>query len=264
MTNYYTPIVVQQTIPNADMTPLERLLLTQIFEAEPEGDALYLFAETEPSDLFDVPVEELRAAVAASMGVSSTAADYVQERLRRIADGDTHVEIDFSGTSWEFILQDIIRRSITLDFVTVVAAFTCSKMRPDGFGGMAALITADAVKGKSTNDILQDFLAEREIDAPTSRSHVLLHLDEAAVRAQIGEVIATDATLASLTSDAVTDGEIHTACCAVAEHTDLSQEKGAAVFRAALAAISAAERRRARDGSGEHASDMTKSDSDPP
>ena len=37
-------------------------------------------------------------------------------------------------------------------------------MRPDGFGGMAVLITSDAIVGKSTNDILEDFLAEAGLD----------------------------------------------------------------------------------------------------
>jgi len=31
-------------------------------------------------------------------------------------------------------------------------------MRPDGFGGMAVLITAEAVMKKSTGDIIADFL----------------------------------------------------------------------------------------------------------
>jgi hypothetical protein len=65
--------------------------------------------------------------------------------------------------SWECIFQDIVRRSATLKYVTAVSSFTCTKMRADGFGGMAVLITADAIRGKSTNDILEDFLAE--IDA---------------------------------------------------------------------------------------------------
>jgi hypothetical protein len=51
-----------------------------------------------------------------------------------------------------------VRRSHTLRYVTAVSAFTCSRMRPDGFGGMAVLITPTAVMGKSTNDIVEDFL----------------------------------------------------------------------------------------------------------
>jgi len=77
-----------------------------------------------------------------------------------------------------------------------------------------------------------------------ARSHVLLRLDESAGRAEITEVIATDETMTGLTADAVTDADIHTACRAIAECTDLSEERGAAVFRAALAAIREAERRR--------------------
>jgi hypothetical protein len=162
-----------------------------------------------------------------------------------ISDSDTHIEIDLSAMSWEFIFQDIVRRSPTLDHLTVVSAFTCTKMRPDGFGGMAVLINADAIKGKSTNDILEDFLAEAEGDAYPVGSHVLLRLDETSVRSEIGNLIETDETLTTLTVDAVTDADIRTACRAVAEHTDLSEERGGAVFRAALAAIRQAERRRA-------------------
>jgi hypothetical protein len=56
----------------------------------------------------------------------------------------------------------IIWPTATLDRVTVVTSFTCSKMRPDGFGGMAVLITADTIKGKSTEDILCELLDDTE------------------------------------------------------------------------------------------------------
>jgi hypothetical protein len=58
------------------------------------------------------------------------------------------------------MFQDIVRRSNTLRYVTAVSALTCSKMRPDGFGGMAMLITASKIMGKSTSDIIEDFLNE--------------------------------------------------------------------------------------------------------
>jgi hypothetical protein len=81
-------------------------------------------------------------------------------------------------------------------------------------------------------------------DAGAARSHVLLRLDESAVRAEIAEVIATDETLTSITADDVTDADIHAACCAVVEQADLSEELGAAIFQAVLKAIGEAERRR--------------------
>jgi hypothetical protein len=168
MTDYHSPTVVQPTIPNADMTPLERLLLTHIFEAEPDGDGLYFFAEAALSDAFELAVEAVRAALAQSAGIASTASAYLARRMDDIGDSDTRIELDLGGTCWEFIFQDIVRRF---------------------------------------------------------------------------HVIEADETLTTLTADAVTDTDIHAACCAVVEHTDLSEERGAAVFRAALAAIREAERR---------------------
>jgi hypothetical protein len=109
---------------------------------------------------------------------------------------------------------------------------------------VAVLITADAIKSKSISDLLEDFFAEAEIDPCPARSHVLLWLNESTVRSEIAQVIETDEAVTTLTADAVTDADIHAACRAVVEHTDLSEEQGAAVFRAALAAIREAERRR--------------------
>jgi hypothetical protein len=244
MANYLSPTVIQQPIPVADMTPLERLVLSLIFDAEPDGEALYFHASLGPSDAIGLSIDDLRTAFEASAGTESTATTYVAERLAATPAGDTEIEIDFSGTSWEFIFQDIVRRSATLRYVTAVTSFTCSKMRPDGFGGMAVLITADAILGKSTNDILEDFLAENDGNVGNGE-HVLLRIREDAVREQIGQAIETDPTLTRLTAEMISDGDTRTACLDVVERSDLSEERGAAEFRAALAAIRHAERRRA-------------------
>jgi hypothetical protein len=243
MADYFSPTVIQQPIPIADMTPLEILVLSLIFDADPDGETLYFHTAFGPSDAIGLSIDELRAAFEASAATASTATTYVAERLAAVAADDTEIEIDFSGTSWEFIFQDIVRRSSTLRYVTAVTSFTCSKMRPDGFGGMAVLITADAIVGKSTNDILEGFLAEKEGDAADDGLHVLLRIREDAVRQQIDQAIEADPTLTRLTADAVNDADIHAACLAVVECSDLSEEQGAAEFRAALAAIREAEQR---------------------
>ena len=248
MADYFSPTVIQQSIPIADMTPLEILVLSLIFGAEPDGEALYFHASLGPSDAIGLSIDELRAAFDASAGIDSTATTYIAERVAVASTDDTEIEIDFSGTSWEFIFQDIVRRSSTLRYVTAVTSFTCSKMRPDGVGGMAVLITADAIVGKSTNDILEDFLAEKEGDAADDGVHVLLRMREDAVRQQINQAIEADPTLTRLAADAVNDADIHAACLAVVECSDLSEEQGAAEFRAALAAIRDAEQRLAPVG----------------
>jgi hypothetical protein len=161
MTDYFSPTVIQPAIPLADITPLERLLLSHVFNAERDGDRLYFYAHEGPADMIWLDRAPLEAALAQStITADSTAVSLVTTQLARVPADNVEIELDFSDRSWEAIFQDIIRRSPTLKYVTAVSAFTCSKMRPDGFGGMAVLITADNVMGKSTSDIVEDFLNE--------------------------------------------------------------------------------------------------------
>jgi hypothetical protein len=142
MADYYPPTVIQQSIPDVDMTPLERLLLAHIFDAERDGDGWYFFSEQGPSDM--------------------TANRFIREHLpdpQAIGPLPSHLDLDLSTTSWEFIMQDIVKRSPTLTYVSAVSSFTCSRMRPDGFGGAAVVISADEIVGKSTSDLLEGFIA---------------------------------------------------------------------------------------------------------
>lgn len=81
------------------------------------------------------------------------------------------------------------------------------------------------------------------LDPDVPREHVLLRLAEEEVREEIRTVIETDNTLTRLAPEMVGDADIGAACRAVALSTDLGEEHGATRFRAALAAIRAAERR---------------------
>jgi hypothetical protein len=106
---------------------------------------------------------ELEQALAASPA-DSTARAYVTEQLAGASAGAADIDLDISSTSWELFFQDIVKRSKTLTYICVVSAFTCSRMRADGFGGLAVLITSDAVTGKSTGDFLEDMIVEAGLD----------------------------------------------------------------------------------------------------
>jgi hypothetical protein len=164
MADYFTQTVIQPTIPIADITPLERLILSNTFSTETHGEELYFFAEDNPALVVGLDRDELSAALAASKTFASSANAHVVEQLADLPIDEDPVDLDLSDTSWEFLFQDIVRRSKTLRYVTAVSSFTCSKMRADGFGGMAVLITADSVMGKSTSDFIEDFLAEAGLD----------------------------------------------------------------------------------------------------
>lgn len=248
MADYFAQTVIQPTISEADMTPLERLLLTHIFQYEPDGDGLYFFADTAPDDGIVLSVAEVRAALSVSPIGADEARSLIDVALNDTGPDDEEIDVDLSVTSWEFIFQQIVRRSRTLAHVTAITSFTCSKMRPDGFGGLAVLITADAIQGKSTDDFIGDMLDQLEHGpvgvAPGYGVHVLVRLIEASVRAAVPEVMSDDPDL-TITADDVTDADITAACLAVLDHTDVSDLQGLAVFNAALHAIREAGQRRA-------------------
>lgn len=164
MADYYVPTVIQQTIAEADMTPLERLLLSYIFESERDGEGWYFFSESGPADMIVVERATLETALAASeLDVDNTVNSVVMKLLADLKDEQVHnryVGIDLSITSWEFIFQEIVRRSSTLKYVSAVSSYTCSRMRPDGFGGAVVVISADAILCKSTNDLLEEFIEQ--------------------------------------------------------------------------------------------------------
>ena len=84
MADYFTEMVVHQTIPESDITPLERLLLSNIFEHEADGEGIYFFSGQGPSDMLWIPRDELETALAASQGVESAALAFVQETLAKV------------------------------------------------------------------------------------------------------------------------------------------------------------------------------------
>ena len=81
MADYFSPTIIQQTIPVADMTPLERLLLSHIFSAEPDGDGLYFCADERPADMIWLDRTQLETALAQS----ETSTDSTHHRLRHQA-----------------------------------------------------------------------------------------------------------------------------------------------------------------------------------
>jgi hypothetical protein len=160
MVDYFTPTVVEPPLPLADMTPLERLVLGAIFETDKAEDGLSCFAQEGVNDYPLLPIVPLRDAWAQADGTPSRLHDLVTEQLAETAADAEAFELDLSVEGYAFILQDIVRRSTSLSHVSVTAAFTCSRMCPGGFGGMAMLVTKDAIISESTTDLLEKWLAD--------------------------------------------------------------------------------------------------------
>lgn len=160
MADYFSPTVINPPIPLAAMLPIERLFLRQLFDEQLEGEAAYYFSEAGPRDLIALPVSDVRTALdAASAETSRMARKLIDEQSEAIL-GEADIQIDMCGDLWPDVLQDIVRRAPDLDHLTVTTAYTCSKMLPDGFGGLAMLITASMIRSESTSTLLDRFYTE--------------------------------------------------------------------------------------------------------
>jgi hypothetical protein len=158
MADYHSPTVVDPEIPITDVTALERLLLDAIYEVDERDGSLFLSHWDGINDYPDIDRSALVAALA-----DETRPSRIAEHVTAILDEDSDdlisLALDTVDACPDTILQDIVRRSKTLSYVTVTTAFTCTKMRVDAFGGSATLITASNILSKSTNTLFDEFFA---------------------------------------------------------------------------------------------------------
>ena len=159
MADYYSQTVIRPDIPRSAMTGLEFAALCQVFSHEKVGEDIYFYAEHGPNDFILLGTDVAAALLVEDDGIASMLAGHVGEQLAALASGEEQLEVDMSVIGFEGIFQDVVKRS-ALDYVEVEAAWACSKMRPDGFGGAASLITADAVDSVSTAGWLGEMISQ--------------------------------------------------------------------------------------------------------
>jgi hypothetical protein len=250
MADYFFQTVIQPDIPESAMTTLEWLLLSAVFEQETEDDQVYFFSSQGPNDMPSILVAEALAALDTHPAFESRTADLVRKALANPS-LDPHaawLTLDLSVTGWAFIFQDVIRRCDALDHVAVITAWTCSRMRRDGFGGSAMVITADAVRFKATDELIDEMLADPGYGPvgvqPGAGVHALGRLQEDRVRGVLGEIMAA-APAPTFPADAVSDLDIRRACLAVIDNLDLGDLTQASERAAARLALEAARERAA-------------------
>lgn len=152
MANNYEQATVEPALPASAVSTFERDFLPGFgFECEEDGaETLYFFAEyaVNPSCCGDLTVGD--AMEAASRGDRLAAA-----LLEDLGHPEKDLPLDRFGSgipSWEAIFQGILRKPecAGIDEIVVMAAYTCSKMRPGEFGGWVIRITRDRVQSDGT------------------------------------------------------------------------------------------------------------------
>ena len=154
-------MVVDQFIPNELMTPLNHFLLTQIFEITQYEDGVDFFARDWPGELiflFDDEPDQLLEAIEKTKDIDPELCADVKRAMQ--TNGNTvEVNCDTFG-NYHRVFQGMIRRSGgKLPYVTTQGASIWFKKRPD-LGGLAEVITADAIEHVSTGTWTRDKLVE--------------------------------------------------------------------------------------------------------
>lgn len=160
MTDYYTPTVVDPVIPVSAILPVETMFLAQVFNEDVENGIAYYYSEDGASDLIYLDPKEVHEALEATDHVSSRLVAKLLDEHAEAIQGAEEIELEMAGDLWPDVLQDIVRRAPDLQELTVTMAFTCSKMRPHGFGGLAMLVTADKIRSESTHTLFDRFYKE--------------------------------------------------------------------------------------------------------
>lgn len=160
MADHYEQATVEPALPAYAVSDFERELLRGFgFASEPGtpetgAKALYFFADDSVNSSYfgDLTVGDVMEA--ASRGDSLAAA-----LLGELGSPEADLTIDTFDKgipSWENILQHILQKPECqdIDEIVVMAAYTCSKMRPGEFGGWVTRITRDRSQSEGTRSML--------------------------------------------------------------------------------------------------------------
>ncbi|PKP94722.1 MAG: hypothetical protein CVT77_01570 [Alphaproteobacteria bacterium HGW-Alphaproteobacteria-16] len=237
MTDFQSQIVILPAIPQQDVTPLERLLLTAMFDHRVDEHGIHFHSQAGLRERVAFTLAELRTAVQQTNGQSPAALDVLRATFDLATDHGPHIGFDLSITAWEWLLQDIVRRSEKLDHIAVVAGYTCDDIGryPHALGGIATVVTADQLAAKSLDecliDLQVDLLDRSWPPAPNTR---IISPVEADVRSTIDDILRVDERV---TRTDITEDDIRMACATIASDALDDEARCHAIYDAARGAI---------------------------
>lgn len=170
MNDLETTVVITPAIPLDDMTLLERLVLSHVFDAGETDSGLLLYSDRGAASHLRIPAHELTNAYMMSRTVPHSEINRIIARVWKSwceeDEPGTTVAVDLSETSWEFILKDIVARSTALAEIRVLEWYRHPSQNPDSFGMNIMLVTANEIAGRNSDDFFEDMRAETEIQRP--------------------------------------------------------------------------------------------------
>lgn len=239
MANHSSPTVVRPNIPADAITMLELMLLTEIFEWERDADDVYFFSTDGTPAEIELDAEEVRRLIDMAPEGPSHTITFLREQLAAAKVVDGRFSLDLSGFEEGRIFQDILQRCPQIDHVSIDTAWTCSRMRPDGFGGAVIVVTRGDLRFGTTQQIEELLLDQAEFGeiarAPGQGEHKVLLLPEPDVRAMVVDMEEAARSCGEQTM-AVTDADLRQGCLEAIESCDLDAYRQNLTFAAAQAA----------------------------
>jgi hypothetical protein len=162
MTDYYETSVVNPSIPNSDILPIELLLLSEIFDSKNNEIDTYFFNERSTANIINICANTLSEACQ-NTTEECTAKAIANIALLKAIDHTDKIEIDFSDYGWTEIFADIVKRSSTIDYISITRSYHASRIIADGFGGSAIFITDEGINHISTYEWLENMIAHAQI-----------------------------------------------------------------------------------------------------
>jgi len=168
MTNLETQIYIYPPIPFADVTPLEKLMLTHVLECSETDAGLVMFTDVGPINPISVKRRALVSAFRASASQAKSALNaFIGNRMLALLptspdgeDLDIDVEVDLSEFPWQFIVQDIVARSPSLPEMTVIQWMNHPSQRPETYGASVSLITGKGIRHATSEELLNRFRSQ--------------------------------------------------------------------------------------------------------
>ncbi|MGN6771487.1 MAG: hypothetical protein ACTHJQ_16805 [Rhizobiaceae bacterium] len=163
MTCLQTKITTYPALPIADISPLEKLILSKMLDCVEIDGGLELYTDTGPMNPIAVLRRELMETIDPSdQANKSLLKRFMSERVLSILpvenpDPESVVFIDLSEFPWQFVVQDIITRSPTARELVVIQWISDPSQRPDTFGASVSLVTENGIFHATSEDLLVDF-----------------------------------------------------------------------------------------------------------
>ena len=163
MTCLQTKITTYPALPIADISPLEKLILSKVLDCAEIDAGLELYTDTGPMNPIVVSRRELMEAIVTSdQANESLLKRFVSERVLFILptedlDPESVIFIDLSEFPWQFVIQDIITRSPTARELVVIQWVNDTSQRSNTFGASVSLITDNGIFHATSEDLLADF-----------------------------------------------------------------------------------------------------------